>query len=117
MPIEQRNVVVYTVLAFMTCGLWAIIWFFQIGSDIQRATGSDKPNAGLDFVLSILTCGIWSIVVAIQWPNYINDARRSKGMSPVQDIQALSIVLAIFTGVFLYTYWQIQLNKIAQGYD
>ena len=56
-------------------------------------------------------------MVAVQWPTHINEARRVRGMAPVQDMQMVSVLLAIFAGVFMYTYLQIQLNKVAQGHD
>jgi hypothetical protein len=117
MPIEERNIIVYTILTLVTCGLWGLVWWFQIGSDLQRATGGDKPNVAIDFLLSIVTCGLWGIVVIIQWPEYINKARQARGMTVVGDAQVMSIVLAIFTGIGHYIYWQSQLNKISRGHE
>lgn len=117
MPIEERNIILYTILTVVSCGVWALVWWFQIGSDLQRATGGDKPNVAIDFLLSIVTCGLWGIVVVIQWPEYINKARRARGMMIVGDVQVMSIVLAIFTGIGHYIYWQSQLNKISRGHE
>ena len=112
---EKRDAAIYTVLVFVTCGLWSLVWFFQMGSDLQKATGSDKPNTILDFVLMLVTCGLWGIVVMVQWPTHIDEARRLRGMPPVQDLQMVSVILGIFASPFMYTYWQTQLNKIVDG--
>lgn len=102
-----RNIVLLVILSVVTCGIWGIVWFFQLGSDIQmfRASartldsghrGDEKPNPLTDFVLSIVTCGIWSIVVAYQWPQLLQEPLRARGQRVDTNLPVLSLVLALF---------------------
>lgn len=74
---EPRNIVLYVILSIVTCGLWSLVWFFQLGGDIQALRGDDKPNTLVDFLLTIVTCGLWGFYVAYQWPTLLQDPMRA----------------------------------------
>ncbi len=90
---EPRNIVLYVILTFVTCGIWGLVWFFQLGGDIQTLRGDDKPNTLVDFLLTILTCGLWGIYVAYQWPLLLQEPARDRGIHVDNNLPVISLVL------------------------
>ena len=93
---QQRNIVLYVVLSIVTCGIWGIVWFFQLGSDIAAIRHDNKPNPLADFVLGIVTCGLWSLYVAYQWPTLLQEPLRARGKYVDPNLPVLSLVLGMF---------------------
>ncbi len=93
---EPRNIVLYIILTLITCGLWGLVWFFQLGSDIQALRGDDKPNTLVDFLLTIVTCGLWGFYVAYQWPIFLQEPMRARGIHVDNNLPVISLVLSFF---------------------
>ena len=93
---QPRNIVVYVLLSIVTCGIWGIVWYFQLGSDIAAIRGDGKPSPLKDFLLTLLTCGIWSLYVAYQWPTLLQEPLRARGKYVDPNLPVLSLVLGIF---------------------
>ncbi len=98
---EPRNIVLYAVLTVVTCGLWALVWVYQLGGDIQTLRGDDKPNILMDFLLTLLTCGIWGIYVAYQWPLLLQEPARARGIHVDNNLPVISLVLYFFGFAFV----------------
>ena len=79
-----------------TCGIWGIVWFFQLGGDIQSLRGDGKPSAGTDFLLTIVTCGLWGIYVSYQWPTLLLEPLRARGRQVDSNLPVMSLVLTLF---------------------
>lgn len=93
---QQRNIVLYVILSLVTCGIWFLVWFFQLGGDIAALRGDDKPSPLKDFLLTIVTCGIWGLYCAYQWPVYLQEPLRARGRTVDANLPVLSLVLAFF---------------------
>lgn len=93
---EPRNIVLYVILSILTCGLWGLVWFFQLGGDIQALRGDDKPNTLVDFLLTIVTCGLWGFYVAYQWPTLLQDPLRARGVHVDNNLPVICLVLCFF---------------------
>ncbi|MFZ4578536.1 MAG: DUF4234 domain-containing protein [Myxococcota bacterium] len=94
--LQQRSIPLYVILTIVTCGIWGIVWFFQLGGDIQSLRGDGKPSAGTDFLLTIVTCGLWGIYVSYQWPTLLLEPLRARGRQVDSNLPVLSLVLTLF---------------------
>jgi len=112
--ITERNIALYVILSIVTCGIWGLVWFFQIGGDIGRLRGDGKPSALIDLVLAIVTCGIWGIILGYTWGDKLNEGLRNAGQPANENLPILTLVLGIF-GLQLISFvlWQVELNKAA----
>ena len=115
--LQQRSLPLYVILTIVTCGIWGIVWFFQLAGDIQALRGDQKPAAGLDFLLSIVTCGIWAIYVSYQWPVLLQEPLRARGRSVDPNLPVMCLVLAIFgLSIVAFVLMQQLINdEIARG--
>jgi len=93
---EKRNVVTMVILTFVTCGLWGLVWLYQIGTDISALRGDGKPNPVIDIVLGFVTCGIWFLVISYQWPKFLNDAAAQRDKRVDDNLPVLSLVATVF---------------------
>ena len=93
---EPRNIAVYVILTIVTCGIWGLVWFFQLGSDIQALRGDSKPNTLVDFLLTWVTCGLYGFYIAYQWPVLLQEPLRARGVHVDNNLPVLSLVLAVF---------------------
>src|SRR5947209_2762691 len=60
---QERSIGMCILLTLVTCGIYGIVWMYQIGTDLKNVLGRDEPNPGLDIILSLVTCGIWGLVI------------------------------------------------------
>jgi apolipoprotein N-acyltransferase len=93
---QPRNIVLNVILTVVTCGIFGIVWWFQLGGDIQALRGDDKPPTLRDFVLCLVTCGIWGYFVAYQWPIWLQEPLRKRGRHVDPNLPVLCLVLAFF---------------------
>jgi len=111
----ERDVVKYILLSIVTCGLWGMVWVYQVGTDIATLRGDDKPSVVLDLVLTFVSCGLWGFVCAYRWPEYLNEELGRRGRSVDSNLPAMSLLMAFFglhvVGLVLM---QESLNKLAR---
>ncbi|MEY3011715.1 MAG: hypothetical protein RIT45_450 [Pseudomonadota bacterium] len=114
--VEERNVVTWSILTLVTCGIWRLVWLVQIGRDIAMLRGDDRPNVVIDLLLSFVTCGIWMLVMSYQWPGLLNEALEQRGQRVDGNLPAMSLLMALFGfGIVDLILIQGELNKLANG--
>ena len=63
--VQRRSVLLYLLLSILTCGIFDIIWYYMVASDINKLClrRGRQPLADpiLVLVFSFLTCGIYSV--------------------------------------------------------
>ncbi len=107
---EEKNIVLYVVLYFITCGIWAWVHIFQIAGDVNNHSGQQKLNPGLDLLLTFVTCGIWAIVVQYKYAKAIYEMQIEEGIQ-ASDNSTLCLILAFFAGFVGLLIMQGELNK------
>ena len=96
MPIGvERNVILVLLLGFVTCGIYSIVHWFLVAGEINRHSGQQKLNPGLDLLLAIVTCGIWTIVMCYQYSRALYEMQVAEGLTPT-DNSMICLILAIF---------------------
>lgn len=61
--VPERNLVVYILLSLVTCGIFELVWLYQLAESVNqlcREKGiSEGPSSGAVVLLFIVTCGIY----------------------------------------------------------
>lgn len=109
MQITNRNIVTAIILSIVTCGIYAIYWYYTILNDLY--TANNQPSkAGTDVLLTIITCGIYGFYMAYQMGKMINSAHIQWGL-PEKDDSVVYLLLSIFgLGIVNYCLVQTDLN-------
>jgi len=114
--IQKRNVALYVVLSFVTCGIWVFVWYVLLADDIGKIRGDGKPNGPVEVLLIFVTCGIWAIVLGYTWPDKLNEGLRERGLPTNDNLPTLGLVLNIFgLGIITLVLMQSESNKVAQA--
>ncbi len=113
-PIQQRNIVLCVILSLVTCGIYGLVWFFNIVSDLNAAApASDDQTPGIVLLLTIVTCGIYGLIWLYRAGEKVDQIRANNGEAPSSS-NILYLVLGIFgLGIIAYCLIQTELNKIA----
>ena len=86
---RKRSIVSIILLSFVTCGIYTLILYYQMFSDINREC-RENDTAGTDLLLMIITCGIWGIYCMYKY---------SKKLARLgcDDNSVINILLSIFS--------------------
>ncbi|OLE52597.1 MAG: hypothetical protein AUG51_17395 [Acidobacteria bacterium 13_1_20CM_3_53_8] len=100
------------VFSIITCGIYAIWWWYTIMTEIKNSLGREDINPGLDLVLALVTCGLYLIYLHYKYPQLMLEMQDRAGL-PRNDISVISLVLAVVgLGVVSLFMMQTELNKI-----
>lgn len=60
---QNRSVITIVLLSIVTCGIYALYWFYVTAQDLNRTDTDGAPlmNYLLAILLGIVTCGIYEI--------------------------------------------------------
>lgn len=48
--IKKRDIVTSIILSFVTCGIYAIIWFISLTDDVGQVSGDERLSGGKCFL-------------------------------------------------------------------
>ena len=103
----KRSVGVAILLSFVTCGIYAFYWLYQLLSSHYKLNNLPN-NAGMDIVLYIVTCGLYGIYLGYKIGKLESTAHHAMGMAP-RDDSILYLILTIF-GLWVVVYAIVQSN-------
>ena len=111
--IQNRNVVTCILLSIVTCGIYAIVWMYQMTNDAALANENNQFNGVNAILFTILTCGIYSIYWNYKMGKEVYEAKCKKNLN-ASDNSILYLVLSLF-GLSIVNYCLIQndLNELA----
>ena len=105
--VKEKNIVLCIVLSIVTFGIYGIIWFIQMNTDIKTITKDEWFSGGKNILLTIVTCGIWGMY----WAYKVGKAETTYAS---KDNAVLYLVLTIFgLGIVVYCLAQNNLNQYA----
>ena len=109
---ERREPVTVILLTIVTCGIYAIWWYYTMATEIKNSLGREELNPGMDLLLMFVTCGIWGIIAFYyKYPKLMVEMQQRVGM-PVNDISTMTLIFAfVFSPVSIFMI-QDQLNTI-----
>jgi len=91
---EERNILVILLLWFLTCGIWGLVAFYQIGSDLNAHRKRNDLSPGVDILLGFLTCGLWFVYAVYKYAQVLREISEEEG-GPVQDVTTICLVLQV----------------------
>ena len=112
--IQRREAGMAIVLSIITCGIYGLIWFFWLVSDLNTAAPeADDKDPGMVLLLSIVTCGIYGMIWLYNAGAKVDKIHQFNGEAP-SNSGLTYLLLAIFgLGIVSYALIQSELNKVA----
>lgn len=111
--IKKRDIVTSIILSFVTCGIYAIIWFISLTDDVGQVSGDERLSGGKWFLLTLITCGIYGYYWAYLMGKAMMQAKAKNNM-PAEDNSVLYIILQVVgLGIVTHCLVQNDLNTIA----
>lgn len=112
--VQKRDIAVSIILTIITCGIYGLVWFYNITNDVAHVSDEHDMNGGTSLLLTIVTCGIYSIY----W-NYMMGKKlyraKLKTTDRADDNSILYLVLSIFgLGIISYCLIQNELNSYSE---
>jgi hypothetical protein len=108
---ERRDIVLTLILMIVTCGIYGLVLLYRMGDEINRHSGRNELNPGLDLLLTLLTCGFWGWYVMYRYPKALQDLITEEG-GPTTDLVLPCLLFAIFgMGIVSLLILQGELNK------
>ncbi len=115
--VTERNIAVYIILSFVTCGIFLYYWLYCLHEDVKRLSGdTNAPSGGITILLCIVTCGIYTLYWMYKQGTSIDAINQARGKGSGNNSGVLYLILAILgVGIVNYCLMQNELNKIARG--
>lgn len=92
---EPRSIAVVILLSIVTCGIYSLVWVYQVSEELRVYLGDDSINPTLDVVLSLVTCGIYPIIWMYLMGQRVQRAQQQSGL-PASDEGILYLILQLF---------------------
>lgn len=113
---EKRDLVKMVLLTVITCGIYGLVWMYNIGNDIAALRGDGQPKPLTDLLLSMVTCGVWYLYVSYQWAKLLNEVQAQRGKRVDDNFPLLCLILTVFSvGIVNQALMQHMLNEMADG--
>ncbi len=112
--IKKRDVAVAIILSLVTCGIYGLVWFFNLVTDLNTAAETpDDQTPGIILLLTIVTCGIYSWFWLYKAGEKVDKIKTMNGETP-SNSSVIYLILAIFgLSIVDYAIIQSELNKVA----
>ena len=112
--IRRRDIAIAIILSIVTFGIYGLVWFFNLISDLNTAIPEpDDKEPGMVLLLTIVTCGIYSWIWLYNAGQKVDKIRAMNG-ELASNSALLYLLLAIFgLGIVDYCLIQSELNKVA----
>ncbi len=111
--VPTRSIAACIILSIVTCGIYALVWFYQLNEDTRNLTRDyEGQTSGVALVLSLVTCGIYQLFWMYKQGDKIDRFKASRGV-PGGNAGILYLILAIIgLGIVSLALMQDELNKI-----
>ena len=108
----QKSPVTVVILSIVTCGIYAIIWYFKAIQELYNA--GHKSVGNLDPMIQFLLFFVYvgGIIFAINANDNLNAVRAQKGQ-PEVDNKVMYVILSIVFWPALAYMVQDEMNKLA----
>lgn len=123
---ENRSLLKFVLLSFITCGLYGIYYMYRMTEDINAVCdgdGEDSPNYLIVILLSFITCGIYQFYWIYKQANRMYDAatrydvRIDETGTTILLWMILGSLLCFFGTFYAWHLMFTNLNKLASEYN
>ena len=107
--VKEKNLALCIVLSLITFGIYGIIWYIQMNTDVKTITKDEWFSGGKNFLLTLVTCGIWGWIWAYR------SGKASAQITGADDKSVLYLILTLFgLGIVVYALLQNDINNYAK---
>ena len=100
---KKRDVVLYTVLTIVTCGLFGLYWMAKFTNDVHRWSGKPATASGGKAVLfTVLTCTLYFYYWIYKIGGELIEARREHGL-PLDSVSNTMYTVVTLVMTFVST--------------
>lgn len=107
-----NNPVTVILLSIVTCGIYGLVWVYQVAGAVQAELGEEAPGAGLVIILFFVTCGIYPLIWYYKMGEWLPKIATKYGKS-VENEGVLYLVLGLFFVPATWYMIQSKINEIA----
>ena len=112
--VKKRDLVTCILLSFVTCGIYGIVWFFNLTDDASKLNNNPEFTGIKSFLFSLLTCGIYTIYWNYKMGQELHEAAKKRNMN-TSDNSILYLILSLVgLGIVSYCLMQDEINKIIE---
>ena len=107
---QKRNIILGTILNFVTCGLYGLYWISQITDEVQRATGRKATaTGGMAALYTFLSCSLYFFYWIYKTSGEVGELREARGLasdgvskeSYVLSGIAVAVISIILSGLYV----------------
>jgi len=73
-----RSIPAVIVLTIITCGLYGLVWYYEVSRELQEVTGQTDTSPGLEVLLIVLTCGLYVVYWWFKYGKMLAEAQSIK---------------------------------------
>lgn len=92
---QQRSVATVIILSILTCGIYAIYWYYVTMRDINEYLQISDMSPVVEIILMMVTFGIYYLYWMYKYGQRIADATEKAGL-PRKDDAVLCLILSLF---------------------
>ena len=92
---QQRSVATVIILSLVTCGIYAMYWYYVTMRDLNAYLGVSDMDSMIELLLVLFTCGIYGIYWQYKYAKRAGDAHAKAGLG-VKDDAVICLILSIF---------------------
>ena len=107
---EVRNPTTVWLLCMVTCGFYALYWWYLVGNELKNYLGKEDLNPTMDIILCFV-CSFYALYLPIKYGTLIQEAQQRAGMPNAED-QGMKFLLFNFICGLGYKMIQEELNKV-----
>ncbi len=113
-PIQSRNIGICILLSIITCGIYSLVWFYNLVSDLNTACPApDDMPAGTVLLLDIITCGIYGAVWFYKAGEKVDRLKTFNGEPPSHSAVLYLVLSLVSVSIIASSLLQNELNKMA----
>ncbi len=110
---RKRSIFILIVLAFITFGIYPLIWVYQTTKELNEYTGNARLNPAATIICIILTCGLYQIYWWYRINGLMMEAQSQTSYTAIPDNKLLFILLWLFGfGIISMAILQSDLNLL-----
>lgn len=110
---QKRSPVAILLLSLITCGIYGIIVFYQISSEVKDFRSDSSISPGIEVLLCLLTGGIYEIYWFYKFSRMVYDMQVRVGTPGACDNTILFTVISVLRlNVVALMLLQTELNRV-----
>jgi hypothetical protein len=96
-----RSIPTLIVLSILTCGLYPLIWYYEVSGELQDAVGRSDMSPGMEVLLMIVTCGLWTVYWWYKYGRMVAELQAARGLT----VRDNAILLCVLSALSPYVLW------------